>query len=148
MTGVASPDTAGRTAAPDPGRGLHGFGMELALDLADCDPQVINSPDELCAWATLLCEHIGMTAYGDPIVHHFGEDQLAGWSIIQPITTSDLKVHAVDADNTAFVNVFSCKAFDPEAAAAFTVDFFRARRHTATVLQRRAPQAPPERPNP
>jgi S-adenosylmethionine/arginine decarboxylase-like enzyme len=148
MTGVVSPGTAGRTAAPAPGSGLAAFGMELVLDLADCDPRVINSPDELCIWAALLCERIGMTAHGDPIVNHFGEAHLAGWSIIQPITTSDLKVHAVDADNTAFVNVFSCKPFDPETATAFTVDFFGARDHTATVVHRRAPQAPPERPNP
>lgn len=127
------------TAAPTPG--IVGFGMELLLDLADCDPIVINSPQELTSWALLLAEHIGMQTYGEPIVNHFGEGELAGWSVIQPITTSDIKVHAVDVDNTAHVNVFSCKSFDPAAATAFTVDFFRAARHTATVVQRCAPKA-------
>lgn len=42
-----------------------------------------------------------MTTYGKPIVEYFGEGALAGWTVIQLITTSNINLHAVPADNTA-----------------------------------------------
>ncbi len=116
-----------------------GFGIELVLNLAGCDPAIINDPAAIQAWALELCERINMIAHGEPFVHHFGEGNLAGWSVIQPITTSDIKVHAVDVDRSAFINVFSCRAFDTEEATRFTVARFAARAYEVTVLQRRAP---------
>jgi S-adenosylmethionine/arginine decarboxylase-like enzyme len=121
-------------------RGLTGFGLELQLELAGCDPRVINSRDELAIWATLLAEHIGMTTYKGPVVDHFGEGALAGITVYQRITTSNILVHAVEADNSAFINVFSCRAFDPDLAIAFTVKFFQARAHDYQTRARRAPE--------
>jgi S-adenosylmethionine decarboxylase len=115
------------------------FGTELVLNLAGCDPEVIGNPEALTAWALQLCDRIGMTPFGQPLINHFGEGDLAGWTLLQLITESDIKVHAVDADNSAFANVFSCRPFDTAEATRFTVGYFRAQRHEVTVLERRAP---------
>jgi S-adenosylmethionine decarboxylase len=120
-------------------RGLTGFGMELQLELGGCDPVIINSASELAIWAVLLVEEIGMTAYKDPVVDYFGEGELAGITIYQRITTSNINLHAVPADNSAFINVFSCKRFPAERAINFCVDFFHASAHTFAVRDRRAP---------
>lgn len=122
------------------GRDLPGFGMELLLDLAGCNPDVINSAALLKAWAVTLADAIGMTVWGEPTVAHFGEGDLYGWTVIQLITTSNINVHAVEGTNDAHINVFSCRAFDPAAATAFTVEFFAAAVHTSHVVQRRAPR--------
>ncbi len=113
--------------------------MELQLDLSFCDPVFINSPEDLTIWAALLAEHIGMTLHGDPWVENFGEGELAGWTVYQPITTSNITVHAVTADNSAFVNVFSCRPFDAQAAIEFTVKMFGAQAQNSAVRERRAP---------
>lgn len=121
-------------------RGVPGFGMELRLNLAGCDPRAIDSRDELAAYVTLLVEKIGMTAYGAPILVNFGEGDLAGWTVVQLITTSNITMHLAPADRTAYLNIFSCRYFDPDVATAFTLDFFGASAYTSDVTDRTAPR--------
>lgn len=118
------------------------FGMELVLDLGGCDPDVLGDPDALHTWAMKLCDLIGMTPYGHPFVDYFGKDDLAGWTLIQPITTSSIAVHCAPGrryGDAAFVNIFSCRPFDTDQAAGYTAKFFRAERIHQTVLERAAP---------
>lgn len=122
-------------------RGVTGFGMELQLDLAGCDLTALDSQDELITFVTLLAERIGMTTYGDPLAVRFGEGNLAGWTVVQLITTSNINLHAVPANKTLFLNVFSCRRFNPPEATEFAVEFFRATNHKATVVDRTAPPA-------
>ncbi|GLY99846.1 S-adenosylmethionine decarboxylase [Actinoplanes sp. NBRC 103695] len=128
----------GPGAEPD-GRGIDGFGMELLLDLSGCNPDVITSAALLKAWTVTLADAIGMTRWGEPTIAHFGEGDLYGWTVIQLITTSNINVHAVEGSNDAYINVFSCRGFDPDAATALTVEFFGATAHHARVIQRRSP---------
>lgn len=115
------------------------FGTELLLDLGGCDTRVIRDSRELVTIVQLCAEKIGMAMHGQPLVQHFGQSEVAGWTVVQLITTSNINVHAVDGDNSAFVNVFSCRPFDTDLAAAFLVDCFGAAAHTATVVTRRVP---------
>lgn len=118
-------------------RGVPGFGMELQLDLAGCDPEVLASGDDLIVFVTLLAERIGMTTCGDPIAHNFGEGDVAGWTVIQLITTSNINLHATVEE--VYLNVFSCRHFDTDAATEFAVGFFSAKAHTARTVERTAP---------
>ena len=43
-----------------------------------------------------------------------------GTSAVQFILTSTIVIHTLDLMNAVYVNVFSCKEFDTEKAAAFT----------------------------
>lgn len=123
-------------------RGLPGFGMELQLDLGECDPAILVSPDDLVIFVGLLIEKIGMTAYGDPTVDKFGEGDLEGITVIQRIMTSNIKastelrdrrakppitdidMHAEPPVAGVHLNVFSCRAFDPAVVTQFAVEFF------------------------
>ena len=50
--------------------------------------------------------------------------ELEGWSALQFIETSSITVHADEVFGRCFVDVFSCRPFDPELAAALAVAHF------------------------
>jgi S-adenosylmethionine/arginine decarboxylase-like enzyme len=126
-------------------RGLPGFGKELALDLGGCNPAILRNPEELTDYINLLIDRIGMTAYGDPLVAEFGNGVLFGVTVVQLITDSNLNVittvnmHAEPPAAGVHINAFSCKDFDLEDAAAFSIKFFKAKSHRVRDLDRSTP---------
>jgi S-adenosylmethionine/arginine decarboxylase-like enzyme len=54
---------------------------------------------------------------------------------MQFIETSSITVHADEFSSRCFIDVFSCRQFDPELAAAIAVAHFGGR-HTLHVLKR------------
>ena len=106
------------------------FGTELILDLIDCDPDIIRSAKKIDTFVRRLCRRIKMKRYGDPIIEHFGHKSplTSGYSLVQLIETSCVSGHFSDGLNNAYLNIFSCKAFDPDDAAAFCKEFFKAKR--------------------
>jgi S-adenosylmethionine/arginine decarboxylase-like enzyme len=74
-----------------------------------------------------LCTLIDMKRFGDCQVVHFGEEErVSGFSMIQLIETSLISGHFANLTNSAYIDVFSCKAYDPDTVAEFTREFFRA----------------------
>jgi S-adenosylmethionine/arginine decarboxylase-like enzyme len=68
-----------------------------------------------------------MKRFGDCQVVHFGEEErVAGFSMIQLIETSLISGHFANLTNSAYIDIFSCKAYDPDKIAAFTREFFEA----------------------
>jgi S-adenosylmethionine decarboxylase len=62
-------------------------------------------------------------------VIHFGEDErVAGFSMTQLIETSLISAHFANQSNTTYLDVFSCKAYDPKTVVAFSKSFFKAKR--------------------
>lgn len=114
------------------------FGMELVLDLHGCDPATIRSRDELVRFAHELCHLIGMKPYGPTWAERFGlnADKSAGYSLVQMIETSCITGHFSEEWNAAYLNIFSCKAYDPDLATRFTTDFFGATSVKTNLLTR------------
>ncbi len=110
------------------------YGKELILDLHSCDP-VKFSRDSLQRYFVELCELIGM----ERCELHFWDDvgvpegqcqvgsQTKGTSAVQFILTSSLVIHTLDLLAAVYVNLFSCKDFDADKAAAFTLSHFDGR---------------------
>ncbi len=115
------------------------FGMELVLDLVDCDPDTIRSGEKIAQYAHQLCDVIAMKAYGEPFVERFGlaEPKTAGYSLVQLIETSSITAHFSEEWNKAYINIFSCKLFDTERATSFTKAFFNAKSVVQQTLTRR-----------
>lgn len=120
------------------------FGVELTVDLGGCDPGTIRDVDAVRRWLVAVVDHIGMTRHGDPRVERFGEGALHGTTGIQFITASSVMIHAVDTNNSAYINIFSCRPFPAARAARFCVAFFGARAYRSHVQPRCAPPVPPE----
>jgi len=114
----------------DPILDLSTFGMEVVLDLYNCDPETIRSKEKLQEYTRELCQVVEMIPYGAPFAERFSlnEAKTAGYSIVQLIETSSITGHFSEEWNSAYINIFSCKEFDPKEAAEFSKDFFEADR--------------------
>jgi len=102
-----------------------GWGLEMQLDLHNCNPALIRSKEAITQYVHELCDLIEMKRFGDTHIIHFGEDEkVAGYSMVQLIETSLISAHFANATNAAYINVFSCKLYDPNVVHDFTRRFF------------------------
>ncbi|MCJ7657067.1 MAG: S-adenosylmethionine decarboxylase, partial [Candidatus Atribacteria bacterium] len=57
-----------------------------------------------------------------------GEDEkVAGFSMVQLIETSLISGHFANKSNNAYIDIFSCKYYEPSVALEFTKKFFEAK---------------------
>jgi S-adenosylmethionine/arginine decarboxylase-like enzyme len=103
------------------------WGLMSSLDAKNCDPELIRSAEAIKEYVVKLCDLIKMKRFQDTIVVNFGEDEkVAGYSMVQLIETSLISGHFANQTNTAYIDVFSCKIYNPYEAAEFTREFFKA----------------------
>ena len=103
------------------------WGMATSVDLYDCDPSLIQSAEHIERFVRELCQLIDMNAYGPTLVVDFGNDpRVAGYSMTQLIETSLISGHFANQSRAAYLDIFSCKAYPPFAAAEFAEAFFKA----------------------
>jgi len=68
---------------------------------------------------------IEMRPHGEAIIEHFGEDEkIAGISFAQMIETSSITGHFANCTNSAYIDIFSCKIYDPHKVIIFTAKYF------------------------
>lgn len=103
------------------------WGMVASIDLYDCHPQLIKEPQKIRELIVGLCEKIEMKRYGEPLIQRFAEGALEGYSAMQFIETSSITMHFDEEKNRAFIDVFSCKFFEPQEAEAFCQSFLGAK---------------------
>lgn len=102
------------------------WGLLASIDLHDCDPDLIRDADAIKRFVVELCKHIDMKRFGECTVVNFGEDErVAGYSMVQLIETSCISAHFANETNTTYLDIFSCKYYNPYEAAEFTKEFFK-----------------------
>ena len=105
------------------------WGIASAIDIYNCNPVRIRDADAIRRFVVELCDLIEMKRFGETQVVHFGEDErVAGYSMVQLIETSLISAHFANQTNTTYLDVFSCKAYDPEVVAEFAKSFFKAKK--------------------
>jgi S-adenosylmethionine/arginine decarboxylase-like enzyme len=103
------------------------WGILTSLDLYGCSPETIRNAEEIRRFVVELCERIDMKRFGECQVVHFGQDErVAGYSMIQLIETSLISGHFANQSNAAYIDIFSCKPYDPDDVAQFSREFFGA----------------------
>lgn len=113
------------------------WGIASAIDIYDCDPEKIRSADVIRRFVAELCELIEMKRYGDTQVVHFGEDErVAGYSMTQLIETSLISAHFANLTNTVYLDVFSCKPYDPEIVRSFSQNYYGGKHSVLNVTLR------------
>jgi S-adenosylmethionine decarboxylase len=119
-SGSAYPFSWGKeSTATDP------WGLLSSVDIRNCNPEIIRSAEKIENFVVELCDRIAMKRYGDCQIVHFGEDaKVAGYSMTQLIETSLISGHFANAANTAYIDIFSCKFYEPRQVAEFAVSFF------------------------
>ncbi len=114
------------------------WGLLTSIDLHDCNPKKVRSEADIKQYVKELCELIGAKRFGDTVVVNFGEDErIAGFSMTQLIETSLISGHFVNRNNYIYMDVFSCKAYDPAVVIAFTKKFFEAKEAGSNIILRR-----------
>lgn len=115
------------------------YGYELILDLYDCNPKIIRSRKDIQNYIDLLCRTIKMKKYGRALIPHFGEKRpyTKGYSLVQLIETSSITGHFSELWNSAHINIFSCKKYDPKKATALSKEFFQAKRISRRFILRK-----------
>ncbi len=112
------------------------WGLCTAVDLYDCNPDLIRDANYIKRYVVDLCALIGMKRYGECQVVNFGEGRVAGYSMVQLISTSLISGHFANETNHAYLDIFSCKGYDPTVVESFSKEFFGARRSVATATLR------------
>jgi S-adenosylmethionine/arginine decarboxylase-like enzyme len=112
------------------------WGLSTSVDLQDCHPATIQSRAQIEAYVIALCDLIGMKRYGECQIVHFGEGRVAGYSMIQLIETSLISGHFANDTNRAYLDIFSCKGYDPKIVEAFSKQFFGAQASTSSMTFR------------
>lgn len=113
------------------------WGMLASIDIRGCNKERITSEEVVREFAKDLCRVIDMNPYGDPIVVHFGKGEVEGFSLVQLIETSLISGHFANSSHRAFIDIFSCKSYDPDAAARFCKDYFEASEYQLNVHLRK-----------
>ena len=114
------------------------WGLLACIDLYGCDPALIRDKEAIKKFVVDLCELIEMKRYGETQVVHFGQDErVAGFSMTQLIETSLVSAHFANLTNTVYLDVFSCKIYDPKTVADFAKGYFKAQKANVQVVERR-----------
>ena len=118
---------------------LRTWGKHLILDAAGCSPKMIGSEVVVANFARSLVKRIDMVPFGNPQVVMFGSGSKKGYTLVQLIETSNITAHFVEENNSMYLDVFSCKDFDPQVVEEAVKEFFDAKYFNRKVILRQAP---------
>ncbi len=112
-------------AQPPQTETLDVWGIASSIDIYECDPLKIRDAEYIRQFVVDLCDLIEMKRFGKTQVVHFGEDEkVAGFSMVQLIETSLISAHFANLTNATYLDVFSCKAYDPGVVQQFSQRYF------------------------
>jgi S-adenosylmethionine decarboxylase len=113
------------------------WGLLASIDLSGCDHELIQSPPAIKAFVSQMISAIKMKTYGPMHLERFAEGHLEGYSVMQFIETSSLTIHFDHMiGDRAFIDIFSCKFFDPMKAEKFAKKYFKAKKARTKILLR------------
>jgi S-adenosylmethionine/arginine decarboxylase-like enzyme len=114
------------------------WGYHLMLDCSGCNDN-IKDREQIYQFAKEMVKRIDMIAHGEPIIEYMlPGDPKEGYSLMQLIQTSNICAHFVNPDNTAYIDIFSCKEYDIETAKAVVAEFFAPTKVRVNFITRHA----------
>ena len=101
------------------------WGISTAVDIYGCNPNTIRSREQIVRFTHQLCDLLGVKRFGETQVVRFGDDpRVYGYSMVQLIETSLVSAHFAEDSNAVYLDIFSCKWYDAEAAGEFARRYF------------------------
>lgn len=100
------------------------WGYHLILDSSKCMRGAIRCPRVITQFSDTLVKEIDMVPYGRPQVQHFGSGNKAGYTLVQLIETSNIVAHFVEETDDMYLDVFSCKPYDPDVVKKVVTRYF------------------------
>lgn len=119
------------------------YGLELILDMHDCDPSSFTRKNiekylkELCEAIDMKrCELYWWDDHGVPPEEQQTEPHLKGTTAIQFISTSNITIHTLDLMKRVYLNIFSCKDFDPNVPKKISEKWFNGKIINSQIVKR------------
>ena len=114
------------------------WGMSLHLDLHGCNPSLIRDAEAIQRFTVELCDMLGVQRFGPTQIVRFGRDPLVyGYSMVQLIETSLVSAHFAEDSDAVYLDIFSCKYYDPQVAAEYSGRFFESQDVSGVVTLRK-----------
>lgn len=109
------------------------YGMELVVDLHDCD-HLLFTRQAIERFILRVCEISDMQRgplhfwdyEGHPTLKARAAPHLKGTTAVQFLYTSNLTIHTLDDLHRVYINLFSCREFAPGDIVAYSAAFFGA----------------------
>lgn len=119
------------------------WGRHLILDCSGCDLEAVRDGGAIREFCADLVASIDIVAYGEPVLERFATHlpEAAGYSLVQLVETSAVTGHFCDASGDTYLDIFSCKDFDPRVAIEVVRRHLRPRLLRRIDLYRSAPRA-------
>ena len=117
---------------------MKSWGKHLIIDAANCGASSIRSHQNIYNFTKHLVKRIDMVAYGEPQIVMFGTGNKKGYTLVQLIETSNITAHFVEETNDMYLDVFSCKDFDPHAVVGLLAEYFQPVDVKTHTLERQA----------
>ena len=124
------------------------WGYSCHLDISRCDKRIEvffpyavfteSARNTLRHFIIALVEHIKMKRYGDPVIEYFGTEEAKGWSVMQLIETSCITMHTTDESSNIYLDVFSCRKFEPEDVIDFVRSYWSPQKIMYNYIERDA----------
>ena len=122
---------------------MNRYGVELILDMHGCSVETFTR-SSIQMFFEELCDLIDMKRedlhFWDDIDVPDEEKQTSphtqGTSAVQFILTSSIVIHALDQLEAVYINIFSCKEFDPVLTKEFAKKWFDASDCNARFIDR------------
>lgn len=114
------------------------WGRHLILDMAGCDVEIARDANRIAEFCEELCTHIDMERHGEPLLTHFGEGELAGWTCVQLIVTSNITMHFMDHNGDCYLDLFTCGPLNEKRTQAFVIQKLKPETIHAQLVEREA----------
>lgn len=116
------------------------WGYHLILDCGQCGLDQMKDFNHVKAWIKQLVKDIDMEPIGESRVEYTAAEfpDKAGFTVVQVIVTSTIVAHFVDQSRQIYLDVFSCKTFDPAVVEASVQKYFAAESIRKYFLTRQA----------
>lgn len=116
------------------------WGYHLILDCGSCDAAKMSDYDNVDKWIRQLVKDIDMQPIGEPRIEYTAAEfpDKAGFTVVQVIVTSSIVAHFVDGLGQIYLDVFSCKQFDPVVVETSMIKHFGAKKNRKYFLTRQA----------
>jgi S-adenosylmethionine/arginine decarboxylase-like enzyme len=114
------------------------WGYHLLLDCAGCNSK-IRDKESIKDFVSVLTRKIDMKPVGNLVINYLTPTtENSGYSLMQMIETSNITAHFVESNQTAYIDVFSCKEFDPIIAEQVVTEYFAPSKINKQFLTRQA----------
>jgi S-adenosylmethionine/arginine decarboxylase-like enzyme len=117
---------------------IRSWGKHSVHNIFRVNPDTIRNSQHIYNFNKTLVKGIDMKAYGEPQIVRFGEGDKWGYTLCQLIETSNIMAHFVEETNDIYLDVFSCKDFDPKDVEKIVKEYFQPEHIETTVLIRQA----------